>query len=124
MSGHSRRESDADLRSIRAVVATSATSAEHPARHVIRPKPTAKRRRVLLMLIELMSMVLGTYAIVASTDVLRGEAAWDDVELAAAIGVLFITALFSMGLYSREVVYSFVASAQRFVATYVVFLVG
>src|SRR5262249_53274799 len=118
MSGLGRRESDANVRSIRSVVAaTASTSAEPPARHVIPPKPTSKRRRVLLMLIELMSMVVTTYAIIASTDLFRGDAAGDQVELAAGIGGLFITALFSTGLYGREVVYNLISSTQRFITT-------
>jgi sugar transferase (PEP-CTERM system associated) len=76
------------------------------------------------MLAEFTAMLIALYVAISATELFRGMPLPLDGALSFCIAGFFTTALFSMGFYSREIVYGFVVSAQRFLATYLIFFAG
>lgn len=100
---------------------TVSSMSEPHARHAVAPKPTSKRRRVVLLVVELAAMIVSLSAIIGSVGLLEGASAIAQLAVGSLIGVAFITIVLSVGLYSREIVYNLVRSTQRFIGAGVIF---
>src|SRR5689334_1675616 len=106
---------------MRSIVATASSSAEYRTRHLVRQKPTARRRHALLMLAELVAMLGRLFAAVSVFDLIRGASYRIDLAICLSICAIFIKALFAMRVYGGGQLTGFLASPRLLATTFLIF---
>ena len=84
-------------------------------------QPTAKRRRVFLLVTELAVTTMTSFALASAIDELSAGAAVVDLIESAVSGLAFAAVMLAVGLYGRDTMYSATSSIRRFGMAYLVF---